>query len=235
MKTRIRILMAGAMLILALGTVVNGLNNTPRRHTMEADYPLYRSLADLVAGTDLVARGRVAKVGPAYRVIPPGVSLDQLPPHKREHIGYLLTDVVVRINTVLAGATDVADTGIVVTHPGGTLGDAQDTMLGEPLSRLGRSYLFFLRQAEDGRYVIVGGAQGRYRVRHGKLEAVSDQAKGLPMVKQLAGMDMTRFELDFDNLVRTSKRTVPPAEEVEEPQVNPQNLQPPAHKPSRGQ
>jgi hypothetical protein len=234
MKTRIRILITGAVLALALGAVIHGLHsNTPRLHSMEGDYPLYDSLADLVADSDLVVRGRVEEIGPSYRVIPEGVPLDQMPAYKRENIGYLLTDIVVRVHKVLIGAADATDTQIVVTHLGGTGGNDQYTMDGEPLSRWGRPYLFFLQQTEDGRYVIVGGAQGRHLVRSGKLAAVSDEAKRLSLVQQLEGMDVASFEQDFDTLVRDSEQAAPQVEEVEEPLASPEDLQPPAHKPSR--
>jgi hypothetical protein len=234
MKTYIRILMAGVMLALALGVVINDLHsNTPRLYTMEGDYPLYHSLADLVADADLVVRGRVEEVGPSYRVIPEGAPLDQMPAYKRENIGYLLTDVVVRVNKVLVGAADVADTQIVVTHLGGTQGNDQYIMEGEPLSRRARSYLFFLQQTEDDRYVMVGGAQGRHLVRNGKLAAVSDQAQKLPLVQQLEGIDIAHFERDFDNLVSASAQAAPQVEGIEEPLANPEALRPPANKPSR--
>jgi hypothetical protein len=233
MKTHIRILIVGAMLALALGAVANALNrHTPRMHLMEGDYPLYHRLADLVAESTLVVRGRVEEVRPAYRVIPEGVPLDQLPDYKRENLGYLLTDVVVRVNKVLVGAAHVADTPIVVTHLGGTQGNDRYTMEGEPLSLRDRSYLFFLQQTEDGRYVIVGGAQGRYLVRNGQFAAVSDEAKRLPLVKQLEGMAVSHFERDFDHLVKASQQAAPPIEEGEEPAAIPESLQPPANKPS---
>jgi hypothetical protein len=232
MKTHIRILTVSAMLVLALSASTNGFNrNLPRMHTMEGNYPLYHRLADLVDESTLVVRGSVEALQPSYRVIPEGVPLDQLPDHKRQNLGYLLTDAVVRVQKVLIGAAHLANTPITVTHLGGIQGNDQYIMEGEPVSGRGRSYLFFLQQTEDGRYVIVGGAQGRYVVRNGMLTAVSKEAKRLPLVKQLDGLDVASFEQDFDRLIRASQQGAPPVEEGEEVPASPENLTPPANKP----
>ncbi len=157
---------------------------------MYADYLTYESLTALVDNAPLIVRGTVSGIAPATRVIPTSVTVDQLPPHKATNIGYLTTDVTITVEQVLAGASDLVGTNIVVIHLGGETATQQSLAEGQPLSQRGRQYVFFLRPAPDGRYIIVDGPQGRYTVQNGKLAVVDAAVKQLPVARQLDGLDL---------------------------------------------
>lgn len=176
----------------------------PRISVLNASYPVYGSLRHIAAESTLVVRGTVEKVLPPFRVVPTGVQLAKLPPAKRENVGYLMTDAVVRVNKVLAGPATMAGRRILIAHLGGEDGRDKFVAEGETMSQPGHAYVFFLRNAPGGRYVIVGGGQGRFSLDSGKLSPVSEHAAEAPVVKQLTGMTSAVFDRDFKRLT-TSK------------------------------
>jgi hypothetical protein len=197
-------------------------------HYMEADYPVYQSFDQLVARSTLVVRGTVDDILPSFRVIPEGIPLDKLPAEKAANVGYMLTPVVVKIGRVLSGPSSLTKTTIVVTHLGGE--DANDRYVaeGQPISRKGQSYVFFLEQSPQGDYNLVGGNQGRYAVLNGKLTALPGE--GGPIARQLNGMSLTTFEKDFNLMVQASKPTSKVQEKDEAP-ASQEGLPSPANKP----
>jgi hypothetical protein len=93
---------------------------------------------------------------------------------------------------------------VLVTHLGGQQGSERFVLEDEETSKPGGSYVFFLRATGDGRYDIVGGNQGRFADRNGRIELVSAEAAGAPVPKQIRGMETRLFEASFDRLVRES-------------------------------
>jgi hypothetical protein len=220
MSTRIRVTI-GALLILVviLGVVVQArATDVLETHHTQAFYPVYESLGEIVNDSMLVVRGTADKMQPSRRVIPDGLPLDKLPLHKATSIGFLVTDMTVKVEHVMVGAADLAGSTIVVTHMGGTEGKRRDVAENEPLSRTGEEYLLFLRQMDNGRYAIVGGPQGRYPIRNGKLTVLTTEAGALPLNQQLLGIEVMTFEKDFNRLMtlQPAKRQVV---EVDEPLV----------------
>jgi hypothetical protein len=190
-------------------------------HRMEANYPVYGNLKEMVASSTLVIRGTVTEISPSYRVIPESVSLEKLPPEKAANVGYLMTDVIVKVDQVLYSLSKLAETSIVVSHLGGEDVRGKYVMEGEPLSQQDLSYIFFLEQSNDGRYVIVGGSQGRYTIQNGNLLALAGH--GEPVIRQLDGMNLTAFEKGFTNLLRASE-SKPQVHEEEVPSSNQESL-----------
>lgn len=218
MNTRLLLPVAVLALVVALG--IGALTRGPGAdsagiHTMEADYPVYDTFGSLVDSSALIVRGKVQEVRPSYRVIPEGVPRGELPAHKAANVGYLLTDVVVRVDRVLTGSADLVTSDIVVIHPGGEDGKQKYEMKDEPIAKKGHSYVFFLERTGDGRYVVVGGAQGRYLVQQGKLKDLSDEVTKLPVPELLSGMDLETLERDFQHLAKTHKPKERPAQRDE--------------------
>jgi hypothetical protein len=172
----------------------------PRVSVLNASYPVYGSLRSIAVESTLVVRGTVEKALPPFRVIPTGVQLAKLPRTKRENAGYLMTDVVVRADNVLAGPATMAGRRILVAHLGGEDGGDKFVAEEETISQPGHAYVFFLREAPGGRYVIVGGGQGRFSLDSGKLSSVSEHVTETPVVKQLTGMSSAVFDRDFKRL-----------------------------------
>lgn len=187
-----------------------------RVHIMEADYPVYTSLSDIVADSTAVVRGTIEEVLPAYRVIPEEVPLDQLPPEKAASIGFMVTDVVIRVNQVLWGDPSIAGSSIVVPHLGGTDGKDIYIIEEEPISQAGQAYLLFLERVDNGRYVIVGGNQGRYVIQHDRLQSISSEAESLPLVRALQNTDLESLERQLAHLGDVTQPQLP-GHEIQEP------------------
>jgi hypothetical protein len=182
-------LLAGSGLILLLASVL-WVALTPgapavRVHFMEADYPVYAGVRDIAAHSTIVVRGTATELLPARRVLPPGIRLDEMPAEKAAGAGFLVTDIVFRVEQILRGAPDIAGATIIVSHLGGSDGANQYVMEAEPLSEVGQEYLLFLERTPEGNYVVVGGGQGRYLVQDGRLRALTTEAEALPLVASL--------------------------------------------------
>jgi hypothetical protein len=220
MKTKHILALIAGVLLTTLAVLASGVSmpttSSETINSMEADYPLYERLGDLVAQSSIVIRGRVTGLRPSYRVIPEGIPLDKLPDHKKAQVGYLMTDVEVEVERVLSGSSDLLNTRVVVIHPGGDLAGQKYVMEGEPMSENGQTYVLFLEQVGAGRYVIVGGAQGRYIVRNGKLTSLSNEARNLPVNKSLDAISLAAFEKDFLQLA-SRRGTQPQVPETDEP------------------
>ena len=216
---RMRLLAAGAVMTVAAaaGGIVVGANGIGVRdsaiiHEMSADYPSFDTLGDLADRSTVVVRGKVTAVSPSVRNIPAGAPLDQMPKEKRDQVGYLTTDMRLKVERVLSGPAELAESTIVVTQLGGQAGRHKFVMEDEPLVQQGRSYLLFLERTDDGKYVVVGGGQGRYEVAGGKLKDLTDEAGARGVAKELHGRAADDFEKNFKDLVAKSPRTPRPAE-----------------------
>jgi len=174
-----------------------------RTHYMEADYPAFRSLRTIVASSDAVVIGTVTKVLPAYRVVPNGIALEQLPKEKADAVGFVVTDIVVSINRVLSGNSSLANTELRVAHLGGQSGNQQYIAEAEPMSQQGQTYLFFLKHTEQDLYVTVGGPQGRYQMQGEQLIPVSEEARTLPLAGILSSMKLAKLADTVASLANT--------------------------------
>lgn len=191
MKKQIVTLLVGAGVAIA---VVVGLMSSGQpkiaTHQIATDYPSFDSLAAIDAQSSVVVRGTVTEVGPAYRVVPPEVPVDKLPAYKRAQIGVVQHDVTVRVEKVLSGGrADMAGKLVKVTHLGGQIGSDSYVTDEEPDSQKGKHYVLFLQGFADGRFGMVGGAQGRYIVKSdGRLSALTDAVRAAGVAKQLDGV-----------------------------------------------
>lgn len=220
----------GVMIILMSAFALLTANtSTPsaRTHYMIGDYPSFNSLKDIVAKSTVVVEGTVKETTRSYRVIPDGVPLDKLPAEKAQSVGFMLTDVVMNVDQVISGPASLKSTAITVIHPGGENGQDKYVSEEEPMSEQGRSYLLFLERTNDGRYVVVGGPQGRYLVQGGKLVTLTDEARSMPLARLLNNMPVDTFKNDFSRLMQVTAPR-PPAERV--PSTDPESK--PANKPS---
>jgi len=205
----IGLLLLGGLLI---SVVLKPSETLARTHYMEADYPAFRSLRTIVASSDAVVIGTVTKVLPAYRVVPNGIDLAQLPKEKADAVGFVLTDIVVSINRVLSGNSSLANTELRVAHLGGQSGNQQYIAEAEPMSQQGQTYLFFLKHTEQDLYVTVGGPQGRYQMQGEQLIPVSEEARTLPLAGILSSMKLDKLA---DTVASLSTATASEASEAE--------------------
>jgi hypothetical protein len=160
---------------------------------MLADYPVYTSPIDLANQSTLVVQGTVQDILPAVRILPTGVDASQLPPSKAD-AGYFVTDVVIKVNQVLAGVL-TTDT-LIVTYLGGQDEKNKITYVveGEPTAQKGRAYVLFLERKQDGKYVILGGQQGHYGFESGKLTTVPGARQEYQVTKDLDGVDLETLQ-----------------------------------------
>ncbi len=211
-----------AAVVLATGLFAGpGTGSSLRVHEMVADYPVYLSMGNMVSRSSTVIRGTVTKVLPSYRVIPGEVPLDQLPAEKAASVGFMQTDVQVRVDKVYSGPENLLNSTVTVINMGGE--DSQNRYVASegPISAQDRSYVFFLAGADNGRYVIVGGGQGRYLIEDNKLITLSKER--LPMNDLLQGMNTSKFDRDFRSLAKAppmQPRTPDLAEPASEPLVD---------------
>ena len=227
---RAKLTISAMLALLALGAAIaaarttNGPGPNPKRtHVMEADYLVYTSLGEIAAKSDIVIRGTVVEVLPSYRVMPPGAPMDQLPAQKAADLGYLQTDLSVRVDHLLFGDARPLDSNVVVSQLGGEDAENEFVMKDAPMSRQGESYVFFLARSANGRYSIVGGTQGRYLVDNGRLVTFAESGQELPLTAQLSETDLASFEANFDKLVRAAPPE-PQVVEIDEPVANQENL-----------
>lgn len=129
--------------------------------------PVHVTSADLSSGVASVEELReVGQVG----VIATATTSIQIPEPVDPEIVY--TKQTFEINRTLWGSN--LDTHLDVTFTGGTVdGESGSYLLqleGQPQFESGRQYLLvLLGPAEDGTYMVLGGAQGRYEVVNGQL------------------------------------------------------------------
>jgi len=122
------------------------------------------------------------------------------------------TDVVFRVASKLYGKGRPRQVRVV--HLGGQTQGQRLIIEGEPVSSVGRSYILFLRAGSDGRYSILGGGQGRYRIINGRLQLVSQDVAEAPVPKALRGLRATTFERQFDTLLRSRNFDAPTSDRL---------------------
>lgn len=103
------------------------------------------TLVDLQGEADAILVGRVGEIGSHWSA--DGHSIE--------------TDATLSVERILQG--DPA-TAIVLTLPGGRVGELQVLVGGMPSFRAGERSLLFLRAAADGSYGIAGGYQGKFGI-----------------------------------------------------------------------
>lgn len=231
MSKRVISLLAGVgatvALVTGVGLAGNGTGGASgsgvRIHEAAADYPSYADLSAIDRASTSVVRGVVENVGTPYRVIPEGLPVDQLPPHKAAQVGIVKTDVTVRVAATLSGA-DLTGKVIIVGQLGGQIGDDRVVVEEEPSAEKGATYVLFLRGFSDGKFGVVGGPQGRYAVRDGKLASLGEHAREKGVGKQLHGVQLADLERNYRALANTP---VPERgrEERQEP-LKPTNIPP---------
>lgn len=104
------------------------------------------STADLVGHASLIIAGKVEET-------------TALPP---DEVGMIYTDVKVRVNDVVHGAT--TDDVITVRVMGGEYGDLGVAVEDQPTFTVGENVILFLAPAEGGRYICPDAFQGKYTV-----------------------------------------------------------------------
>ena len=172
---------------------------------IDGDYPIYQSLEEIISSSDLVIQGVVRDVLPSYRVRP--ALYDQLPPAKRQVAGYLKTNATVSVEEVLWGDPELESSTISVSHMGGTLGREVHIMEGQPVSKAGEEYLFFLRKSSSSEtYIIVGGGkQGRYPLRGGYVFQDKSDAHILPLAEVLGGKTVEGIKKELSDFTHHPK------------------------------
>jgi hypothetical protein len=144
------------------------------RQTSDSTFLLkhYSSLADLRRDSTLIARGTIVAVG--------GFDSSQN-----------VTQFVFRITRVIVGNLSAGSTDItVLQHNGGLVYD--------PPMQVGDELILFMRKSArldmSGAYVVVGGPQGRFIIRSGKVYSVGDlypEARNTTL--SIQGMDESSF------------------------------------------
>ena len=144
--------------------------------TASAVYPDYPNLRRLTNASTTVVRATAQLVHPSYREVPKGIPMGLLA-RKASAAGIIKTDVDFRVDHVIWGK---APNTLRVIHLGGNAAGQKLIVEGEPISKVGGSYVLFLRKQPDQKYGIVGGAQGRYAIRGGRLRLVSADVANAP-------------------------------------------------------
>ena len=98
-----------------------------------------------------------------------------------------------KINTLLWG--EPLDATFEIYMTGGKNADGTLTQVADdPLMKEGEQYLLFCRENTDGSYTVLGGPQGRFRYREGKLTAIYQPDKSLT-VKQGSDADTVSAQI----------------------------------------
>ncbi len=79
--------------------------------------------------------------------------------------GRIYTSTVARVDKVIAGRVEVGNE-VTIRSLGGIVGDMGQSVEGEPAFDRDRPALVFLTLIPDGRYTVIGRAQGQYAVEH---------------------------------------------------------------------
>jgi len=223
MNKKIHNLVFIALAVFLLAGLVAGCTSsvaptlTQRVHYIDADYPSYRTIGEITANSALVVYGEVVKVLPPVRVIPEVVPVAQLPKEKADAIGYLVTDVIFRIDRVLSGQKDMTGKQITISQLGGETATDKYIAESEPLSQQGNTYILFLQPQDSGRYMASGGVQGRYSVREGRISAMAQEyVSSASVTSVLQNMSVDEFLNNFGSMANVE--VMPQAAvEVDEP------------------
>jgi hypothetical protein len=188
----------------------------PETISASAFYRSYGSVRELDDHSTVVVRATAVRKLSAYEDLPPA-SASQ---NKKKSGILLKTDVVFRVVKVIRGDPAFRGRQLKVIHLGGRTGKQRVLVEGEPISRIGKSYVLFL-QKKRSRFVVVGGPQGRYLVRGGKLRLVSREFELTPVAKKLGGMRVRDFERRYPDLLRGRFGTDPNSQPLPEEPLGP--------------
>jgi hypothetical protein len=222
-----------ALLLLAIGVWLarntNGGDYTPApegpapalapsgaTEVASAIYRSYANVRELDDHSSVVLRGTALRRLPAYA--DRGSATSSAVGKSREIL--LNTVVVFRVDNVVRGNPDIEGKRIEVVHPGGRRRGRRLVIEGEPISRPGKTYVLFLRK-KGGRYVIVGGPQGRYVVKGGRLRLISRDFSTAPVPKKLRGLRLSTFERTYPDLLRARFGNDPDAQPLPEEPLAP--------------
>ncbi|SOC55290.1 hypothetical protein SAMN05421879_1058 [Ornithinimicrobium cerasi] len=125
------------------------------------NYPTYDSLSALSKRADVVIVGEVRGVSTELVEMAPAPVKEDLPDFKRDSTIMPMSEY--EITPVRKGKGVVGDT-VKVLQPGGLVGGQRIDNEDEEELEPGGRYLLFLISEPDGRFAIVGGAQGTYKV-----------------------------------------------------------------------
>jgi hypothetical protein len=125
------------------------------------NYPTYESLSDLANRADAIVVGEVTRVSTELVEMAPEPLRNGLPEHKRASTRVAMSEYEI---TPVRKARGMVGEKIKVIQPGGSAGGQSVDNEDEEELAPGNRYLLFLIREPDGRFAIVGGAQGTYRV-----------------------------------------------------------------------
>lgn len=166
-----------------------------------ADYPVYSDIYQLMESSDLVVRGSVKERLTSRRLTVPNINRETLPPQKAATLGPVVTDTLVVVSEVLFGSEKWQGKALTIAEVGGALNGREYLDASQPLSTPGEDYLFFLEGHSDGTFSILGGAQGRFRIRDNALESVSQgREKSLPVPQDLDGLTLTELRQELASI-----------------------------------
>lgn len=177
-------------------------------HYVVPVYPTYETLQQLTDDTSVVVQATVVERLPAQRMLPQGIDPNHLPSQKAANIGWMETEMRVRIEHTFwtnpkKSAPDKLPEEIIVSQTGGSDGQNLYIVEGHPLSEVGETYIFFLTQVDqtqvDQKFVIVGGAQGHFAVKDGKLVAFREKGHPTaPIIEQYDGVTVAKLRDDLN-------------------------------------
>jgi hypothetical protein len=89
--------------------------------------------------------------------------------------------LMIKVRKVFKSCSGIKKGDVIpVLRPGGSIGDSGTIIIGSPTFNSGTRLLLFLAQTPDGRFIITGLSQGKFRILKdeatGKEEAVQDKA-----------------------------------------------------------
>lgn len=149
----------------------------------------------------MVVQGTAVQFLWVRRVLPEGIDLSQMPPEKAAAVGFLVTDVKVRLDKILwinpaVPALSRPPDEIVVSQLGG--GDETNIYVihGQPPLKIGQEYVLFLfREPPDKSYTLVAGPSGYFIVKEGKLLAVREEGHDLSTIaRRYDGAEVTALQ-----------------------------------------
>lgn len=81
---------------------------------------------------------------------------------------YIMTQVTINVSQWLKNSSTSSSNKVVVTVPGGTVGNVAQFMEDYPEFSNGEQVLLFLRSNQSGATEVSGGFQGKYSIENGK-------------------------------------------------------------------
>jgi len=125
--------------------------------------------------------------------------------------------LMVKVTKVYKSCSGIKKGDIIpVLRPGGSIGDSGTIIIGSPTFNSGTRLMLFLDQTPDGRNIITGLSQGKFRILRdkatGKEEAVQDKAaRSLTFVNaetgKLSEEKTTPDRMDFEAMSKELEKT----------------------------